>query len=97
MSVYVSQYQYDIFVSYADINNNFPEKDKGWVTTFVDTLKNFLAEKIGENSYSLWSKKMLPGNIPSTDYSIQCVENSAVFLLILSPAYLENKNCNLEL
>jgi hypothetical protein len=99
MSAYVPQYQYDIFVSYADVDNEiFPGKDQGWVTTLIDTLKIFLAQEIGsKDAFSLCSKAMLGGNIPSTYNSIEYLENSAVFLLILSPAYLKSEKCNLEL
>ncbi len=99
MSVYVPQYQYDIFVSYAHVDNEiFAGADKGWVTTLVDTLKIFLAQKIGSaNAYSLWLDQILPGHLPSTYNSIQYLEKSAVFLLVLSPAYLKSEQCRLEL
>jgi hypothetical protein len=99
MSVYVPQYQYDIFVSYAHVDNEkFAGADKGWVTTLVDTLKIFLAQKIGSaDAYSLWLDDILPGHISSTYNSIQYLENSAIFLLILSPAYLKSEQCRLEL
>lgn len=99
MSVYVPQYQYDIFVSYAHVDNEiFAGADKGWVTTLVDTLQNYLAQKIGsQNGFSLWLDEMLPANKSLTYNSIQYLENSAVFLLILSPAYLKSENCRLEL
>ncbi len=99
MSVYVPQYQYDIFVSYAHVDNEiFAGADKGWVTTLVDTLKIFLAQKIGSaNAYSLWLDQILPGHLPSTYNSIQYLEKSAVFLLVLSPAYLKSEQCLLEL
>jgi hypothetical protein len=99
MSVYVPQYQYDIFVSYAHVDNEiFAGANKGWVTTLVDTLKIFLAQKIGSaNAYSLWLDHILPGHLPSTYNSIQYLEKSAVFLLVLSPAYLKSEQCRLEL
>lgn len=99
MSVYVPQYQYDIFVSYAHVDNEiFAGANKGWVTTLVDTLKIFLAQKIGSaNAYSLWLDQILPGHLAPTYNSIQYLENSAVFLLVLSPAYLKSEQCRLEL
>jgi hypothetical protein len=99
MSVYVNQYKYDIFVSYADVDNeSFEDIDKGWVTTLIKTLKINLGKRLGsKDAFSLWSKEMLPGHISSTYNSIQYVESSAVFLFILSPGYLQSEKCQLEL
>jgi Leucine-rich repeat (LRR) protein len=99
MPAYVPQYQYDIFVSYADVDNDiFPGEDHGWVTTFIRALNNVLAKEIGsKDGYSLWSHEMLPAHMYVLNKSIQYVQKSALFLLILSPAYLKSNICNSEL
>ena len=39
-------YEYDIFVSYARIDD-VPIEGRGWVSTFVDQLKRSLAVRLG--------------------------------------------------
>lgn len=91
--------QHDIFVSYAHVDNEpLPGADKGWVTTLINGLKTFLGQKLGRsNAYSLWMDYEVRGNTAVTPHITEQVENSAIFLLILSPGYLESQWCRLEL
>jgi len=43
---FVPGYEYDIFVSYARIDD-VPIEGRGWVSTFVDQLKRSLAVRLG--------------------------------------------------
>ena len=86
---YVPGYQYDIFVSYASVDNQ-----DGWVTTLIDWLQERLTQKLGPNA--LWMD-----NEPRDDTSITSditkrLEKSAILLLILSKGYLESQWCRSE-
>jgi hypothetical protein len=99
MPTYLSNYQHDIFVSYAHVDNQpFAGADKGWVTTLIKDLKNFLGKKLGRSdAYSLWLDNELRGNTAATPDTLKQLENAATLIVILSPGYLESKWCNLEL
>jgi len=99
MSVYVENYKHDIFVSYALVDNEpFAGADKGWVTTLVSGLKILLGKKLGRpDAFSLWMDYELRGHTSVTAHTIEQLESSATFVLILSPAYLASQWCRLEL
>jgi hypothetical protein len=99
MSTYLSNYQHDIFVSYAHVDNQpFAGADKGWVTTLIKDLKNYLGKKLGRSdAYSLWLDNELRGNTAVTPDTLKQLENTATLILILSPGYLASNWCHLEL
>ena len=86
----------DIFVSYAEVDNQpFEGENHGWVTTFINNLKNLLGQQLGHSDFSLWMDYELQDVlIPET---IELLENSAILLLILSPGYQASPRCCLEL
>ncbi len=93
---YTSVFKHDIFVSYAyDDNYSPPDTDTGWVTTLLKKLKVYLKQKLGRgNKYSLCMEDCAsPENDFITPDITEQVENSAILLLILSPAYLSSKRC----
>lgn len=95
---YVSGYKHDIFVSYARVNDQ-PVLDAktGWVTTFVKTLQNFLAQKLGRpDSFSLWMDPQLAGNVAITPEIMQELRESAILLMFWSPGYLASYWCQKE-
>jgi len=98
MSSYISGYQHDVFVSYAQVDNEpLVGSDKGWVTTLITELKKWLGQKLGRaDAYSLWMDYKLRGNQPVTPDIDAQLKSTATFLLILSPGYLASKWCVLE-
>ena len=97
--VFVPQYTYDIFVSYARVDD-LPESvtQEGWVTTLVRGLKKRLAQKLGRNdAFTLWMDYELAGNVPFTPEIMHTLQHSATLLLILSPGYLASKWCQQEM
>ncbi len=90
--------QHDIFVSYVRVDNKPPPgANKGWVTTLIDGLKNYLGQKLGNaDAYSLWMDDELRGNGPVAPDIARQLENSAILLLILSPDYLASPWCRQE-
>jgi len=99
MPVYVPNFEHDIFVSYSHADNKvMAGAEKGWVTTFINTLKIELGRQLGrEDAYSLWMDYKLTGHDLVTPDIDKQANNCAVFLFILSPAYLASEWCTLEL
>jgi len=97
MPTYVPDCEHDILVSYAHDNNEpLAEDSDGWITTLVRNLKQRLNIKIGRGKYDLWIDDKLGGNIPLDDQIMGAIENTAVLLLVLSPAYLRSEWCKKE-
>ena len=97
--MYVSNYKNDIFVSYAQADNALiAGAEKGWITTLINTLKTQLGQKLGSiDAFDLWMDSELRGSSSATPEIIKQLENSATFILILSPAYIASEWCQLEL
>lgn len=92
-------YKNDIFISYAHVDNEpFPGADKGWVTTFVNGLKNELGRQLGRtDAYKLWMDYELRGNQPVTADIDNQLNSCATLVLIFSRGYLASSWCLLEL
>ena len=90
---------FDVFVSYAHVNNQiYSQNDKGWVSALISDLKICLNEKFGRpDSCSVWIDNALKGHKPLTPEILEKVENSAVFVLILSTGYIASEWCMREL
>jgi len=95
--VIVSGYKYDVFVSYAEIDNQplFGDQE-GWVTTLVKTLQSLLAQKLGDNAIFFWMDTQVAGNVPLVPQVMESLQNSAIFLIILSHGYLASAWCQRE-
>jgi len=86
---YVSNYQCDLFVSFAQVDNELlPGMNEGWVTTLI----NQLELKMSFKEASVWRDNDL-GDISVTPETIGKLQNSATLLLILSPGYSASKWC----
>jgi hypothetical protein len=99
MPTYVPNFQNDIFVSYAHVDDQpLPGGDsKGWITTFIRLFKISLAKKLGrQDAFSLWMDYELRGNQLVTPDIDNQIKNSATFIFILSNSYLASHWCRLE-
>ncbi len=96
--VYVPDYEYDIFVSYAHIDNELlPGITKGWVSTLHDCLRTYLDQKLGRSDiYSIWMDYKLQNREPITPQILEAVKKSATILIVLSPGYIISEWCNRE-
>ena len=97
---YVPGYEFDIFVSYAHVDNAAIEPaDHGWVDALIRILERDLGMKMGRSdAYSIWrDTQSLRGNHQITGHIPQQVKTSAVLLAVLSPGYLASKFCLQEL
>ena len=93
---YVPGYKYDVFVSYAHIDDQpAPEVGEGWVSIFVKALTSRLTQKLGQ-PVSVWMDYQLPGNQPLTDTMLDVVRQSATLVIILSPSYVNSEWCRQE-
>lgn len=93
--------EHNIFISYAWVDNEvFPGADKGWVSTFVDGLRKYLAHELGrrDEAERLWlDYEQMRGNDSVTPTILSQLEASRTLVLILSNAYLASPWCRQEL
>src|SRR5690242_6854365 len=97
---YVRRYEFDIFVSYAHVDNTaIDPADHGWVDALVRVLDSDLSMKLGrKEAFSIWrDKQNLRGNHECSGYIPEQVRKSAVFVAIVSPGYVASKHCQQEL
>ncbi|MDM8566549.1 toll/interleukin-1 receptor domain-containing protein [Candidatus Halobeggiatoa sp. HSG11] len=97
--MYVSNYTNDIFISYAQVDNEpLTGAENGWVTTLIKTLETQLGQKLGHaDAFTLWMDSELRGSSSITSETIKQLNESATIVLILSPAYLASQWCQREL
>jgi hypothetical protein len=63
---YVSEYEHDIFVSYAhDDDQPTNVSTVGWITTLIKNLEVELNRRVGPAKVSIWTDHRLAGNVPS--------------------------------
>lgn len=96
---FVSQFECDVFLSYATANNHSMARDKpGWVTSFRDVLKPMLDEGLERRGASeVWMDYKLRGNDPFDEQLREKICKTAVLLVVLSDAYLKSDWCRREL
>jgi hypothetical protein len=95
---YVDDFQHDVFVSYARVDDQIlPGGKDGWVTTLVDGLRIQLAQQLGRAELLvLWRDLSLPGHVPVTNEITSIVRQSATLLVVLSEGYLASDWCGRE-
>ena len=95
---YVSIFKYDIFISYARVDNDTAaETELGWVDLFHNNLEVTLNKAIGKKSIKIWRDKEISGNQVFDDTIQTAVNNSAVFIAITSKGYINSTYCMEEL
>ena len=101
MPAFVPDYEHDLFVSYAHVDNQerIPGNElSAWVATFADQLKIVLGQKLGRADWGdSWRDPRLRGNEPITPEIEHAVRNSAILVAVLSEGYLESEWCQREL
>lgn len=90
---YEHGFQWDLFISYSWQDNQTPEK---WVEAFQARLQNRLDEITGKD-VRIWrdAGKIGPGGVLDSSVTA-AVENSAIFLMVLSPNWLASDWCPRE-
>jgi hypothetical protein len=94
---YVPGFKYDIFISYAHIDNDPLIKGApGWVDFFEQLLRKSLRVELGAE-VEIFRDAQLNGFDAFSDQLGQALEQSAVLLTLLSPRYIKAEWCLWEL
>ena len=89
---FVVGYKYDVFVSYARVNDH-----SGWVRCFTQRLQAVLNEKLRGQSDIFFDRSELPPNQQLTPTIRDAVGSSATLIAVLSDGYLASEWCREEL
>lgn len=95
-AAFVPGYAYDIFVSYDHIDNEpWTTEDDGWVTTLVKGIERNLAQRLGSDPpCRIYCNAELAKHVQITPDIRKVLYSAAVFIIILSRAYLKSEWCN---
>jgi hypothetical protein len=89
-------HDHDVFISYAPADDQSVLEQAGWVTTLHTALGASLAQRLGRD-VSIWrSTASISGGKLSAGTK-RILERSAVFLAVVSPAYLRSPEAQREL
>jgi hypothetical protein len=96
---YLPGFDYDIFISYAHVNNQTADRHRdGWVTQFQRYLEMQLSTLVGRiELVKVWRDPALDGNQLFDDTIRDRINRSAVFLTLFSFGYLHSDYCRQEL
>ncbi len=93
----MSSYQKDLFISYAHIDDQpLSQEQMGWVTQFHQDLESMLRMRIGK-TVNVWRDSKLQGNDIFSDEIIQQFPETALFVTVLTPRYVESEWCTREI
>jgi hypothetical protein len=92
--VFVPGCKHDIFVSYAHADDQPDiESAPGWVSDLIRLIRNRLGRP---EKFDVWMDFGLKGNDLVTPTIMEALAESALFLLIISPNYLDSVWCHKE-
>ena len=97
---YITGYQYDIFISYAHVDNKtISEKADGWIAQFYKNLNLMLDRRIGRSDIVniWWDNKKLEGNVVFDQSIKDGINKSAIMICLNSNGYLASDYCKQEL
>jgi len=84
---FVPGYKHDLFVSYAHVD------DREWISRFVGRLESLLRNKLGDSADVWLDDSDLRETRDFRKEIPESVTNTAVFLLLASPAYVRSRYC----
>ncbi len=95
---YVSGFENDIFVSYANVDDDPPfGVEHGWVTAFVANLERRLGQLLGRREcFKVWIDQNLSHHVQITPEIFGALDRTATLIVILSPGYLASDWCRRE-
>lgn len=98
MPVYLQEtYKNDIMLSYALVDDEpLMGAQASWIMTFVKNLKVALAQKLTTDRFALWTPRQASGHLALATQISEQIKNSALFVIILSPAYLATEQQQLQ-
>ncbi|HEX8685679.1 MAG TPA: TIR domain-containing protein, partial [Pyrinomonadaceae bacterium] len=92
------QYEYDLFISYAHIDDMSPfGEERGWVSLLHERLSLLLTQALGYR-LNIWRDgHKLQGNDELTGAISAGVTRSLLLLPVISPRYVQSEWCNREM
>ncbi len=92
---YLSNFEYDVFLSYAHKDNETTSSDEeGWMTMFYKQLQLTLAHYLdGTNVSNIWCDHELRKNIKFDGEIKKVIENSAIFMAFSSNNFYRSEYC----
>ncbi len=93
-------YEYDIFISYAHVDNiAFPGQKDGWIEQFYKNLNLMLAKRSGRLGIVKiwWDNKKLDGSVLFDQSIEEGINKSAIMICLNSPGYIASDYCKQEL
>src|SRR6185503_1085470 len=95
---FVPGYEYDVFLSYAHIDNEPVVKgDPGWVDFFESLLRQRLRVRLGSADVKIFRDPRLQLLGEFSEQIVQTLDRSAAFIGILSPRYVDSDWCIREI
>lgn len=95
---YLTDFQCDIFISYARVNNRTVDDQPGWVTQFEKHLDVELSSLIGDDGrLKIWRDRAIEGNQEFDQTIRDAIKGSALFLALNSSGYVNSEYCLKEL
>jgi hypothetical protein len=97
---YIPGYDYDIFISYAHVDNAaFPGQADGWIEQFYKNLNLMLAKRFGRLDMIKiwWDTKKLDGSVLFNQSIESGIKKSAIMICLNSPGYAASAYCKQEL
>ena len=92
----MTQFDYDVFISYAHIDNATLQKGlEGWIDMLHKALELRLAQLLGE-APRIWRDQKLAGNDRFDDEIVDQLVKAAVLVAVLSPRYVKSEWCTRE-
>jgi len=93
----IPNYDEDIFISYAHIDNQpLVRGASGWVDTLHERLRIRLEQVLGEQ-VAIWRDRKLQGNDVFSDVLLDRLTRVAIMVSVLSPRYIRSEWCMREL
>jgi len=95
---YVPGFGHDIFVSYAHVDDvSETTGSAGWIASLIDLLEKRIAQLIGRSdAFSIWKDEQLARDAHFDAQLKKAIQETATFLIIVSPAYLASEWCTRE-
>jgi hypothetical protein len=93
---YAERFAHDLFVSYAEADDQSMDGHDGWVTAFVKRLRIALTQRLGGQLPDVYFGNRLQAN-QQLDEILKAVRRSGLFLAVGSRAFIEREWTNLEL
>jgi hypothetical protein len=93
---YVPRYIYDVFISYAHLDERTADNSAGWVSTFSSELDIALSRELGEAATIWFDRQRLKPGFQLSDKIRYDLSRTAVLLRLESPSFWQSGYCELE-